>query len=98
MSVQRFANPTKKIRTLRRIESHIASLSALPEMGHWISWDPRLGLSARFGGGEWFAFDLVHHAVLRLSRFTNYSQQSPNIPAKWVRLAPEGHRRGFSAY
>jgi hypothetical protein len=69
MSVQRLRIPPKRSGPCRRIESHLASLSALPEMEHWISWDPRLGLSARFGGGEWFALDLVHQTVSRILEF-----------------------------
>jgi hypothetical protein len=66
--------------------------------GRLDQFGPKLGLLTEFGGGEWFALDLVHHTVLGLFESANNSQQSPNFPAKWASFAPEGHRRGFSAY
>jgi hypothetical protein len=50
------------------------------------------------GRGRRFDPDQVHQTVFGLLRSINYSQQSQNIPAKWVPFAPKGHRRGFSAY
>ena len=99
MSVRGFANCTRKIRIFGEESSVISPHSArITGNGILDQFDPRLGFSARFDGGEWFAHDLVHHAVFGLVKSPNSSQQSSNIPAKWAPFDPKGHRRGFSAH
>jgi len=70
----------------------------IPRDGRLDQFGPKFDLLTEFGGGEWFALDLVHQTVLRLVESANNSRQSSNIPTKWTPFAPEGHRREFSAH
>ena len=49
--------------------------------------------NGNFGGGEWFAHDLVHHRVVTCLISAYYSDISANLPAKLAPFAREGLRR-----